>query len=67
MSSQATIYLGFYLSVRTLTRALLNERNDFKINKLKFLYELEPVKELIVLCKGIPNLLNPYLDIGFGH
>ena len=49
--------------------AKLNERNGFKINKLKFLYELEAelVKELIVLCKGDPNLLNQYLDIGFGQ
>ena len=49
--------------------AKLNERNGFKINKLKFLYELEAklVKELIILSKGDPNLLNQYLDIGFGQ
>ena len=43
--------------------AKLNERNGFKINKLKFLYELEAelVKELIILCKGNLNLLNQYL------
>lgn len=42
--------------------AKLNERNGFKINKLKFLYELEAeiVKELIILCKGDTNLLNQY-------
>lgn len=49
--------------------AKLNERKGFKINKLKFLYELEAelVKELIILCKGDPNLLNQYLDVGFGQ
>ena len=49
--------------------AKLNERNGFKINKLKFLYELEAelVKELIILCNGDPNLLNQYLDRGFGQ
>ena len=42
--------------------AKLNERNGFKINKLKFLYELEAeiVKELIILCKGDANLLDQY-------
>jgi Transposase DDE domain len=49
--------------------AKLSQRNGFKINKLKFLYELEAelVKELIVLCKGDPNLLNQYLHQGFGQ
>lgn len=49
--------------------AKLNGRNGFKINKLKFLYELEAdlVKDLISLCKGDPNLLNLYFDIGFGQ
>lgn len=49
--------------------AKLNERNGFKINKLKFLYELEAelVKELIILCKGDPNLLNQYFHAGFGQ
>jgi len=49
--------------------AKLNQRNGFKINKLKFLYELEAelVKELIILCKGDPNLLNLYFHSGFGQ
>jgi IS4 transposase len=45
--------------------AKLNQRNGFKINKLKFLYELEAeiVKELIILCKGDLNLLNQYTPL----
>jgi hypothetical protein len=47
----------------------LSERNGFNINKLKFLYELEIdiVKGLIVLCKGDPNFLNQYIQLGFGQ
>ena len=47
----------------------LNQRNGFKISKLKFIYELEAelVKELIILCKGDPNLLNQYFHSGFGQ
>lgn len=49
--------------------AKLNERNGFKINKLKFLYELEAelLKELVILCKGDPDLLNQYIHSGFGQ
>jgi Transposase DDE domain len=49
--------------------AKLNKRKGFKINKLKFLYELEAelVKELIIICKGNPNLLNQYFHSGFGQ
>ncbi len=47
----------------------LNERKGFKINKLKFLYELEAeiVKELVILCKGDLNLLSQYFHSGFGQ
>lgn len=46
----------------------LNNRTGFKLSKLALIYELEIelVKELVILCKGDPNLLNQYLA-GFGQ
>ena len=48
----AAIFMALY--------AKLKERNGFKINKLKYLHELEAelVRELTIICKGNSDLLD---------
>ena len=63
------VYVMLIAAMFIALYAKLNNRNGFKINKLKFLYELEAelIKELIILCKGDSNLLNQFFDTGFGQ
>lgn len=46
----------------------LTNRSGFKLSKLALIYqlEIELVKELVILCKGDPNLLKQHLA-GFGQ